>query len=429
LKSKIRILSDIKERFMTKPTLKNFALALGLLALALISSTILAQVGLGPKLPGKNPASAAPQAASHQTKTPGAPSYTYTLLSFPGTFYTYASGINPGVTSSKTEIVGGYSAADGEGEAGFLAHVSGTKTVAEAYKAVNYPHEPLFQQADRVNDSGEIVGIYVDSSGVTHGYKQSGGKFTALNVPFAGAEGTWTEGLNNSGEIVGGWEDSDGNGHGLTLIGGTYASFDYPGAEFTFATGVIDICRKDGVPVVDQEAIRSLARERFAKLLQRPFRARMTRHIAMQDAPRAHVEDHQHIQQLELRRHRHHEIAGDDRIRMVPHECHPVLRRSFSPRTIILLPGPVLAHGSRRDQNAQLEIQLRRDSHLPPRGIFSRHSPNQFPYFLCEGRSARARLPPPEELESFPVPTDQRVRFHDQQRGLPMKHPRPQHKT
>jgi hypothetical protein len=238
LKSKIRILSDIKERFMRKPTLKNFALALGLLALALISSTILAQVGLGPKLPGKNPASAAPQAASHQTKTPGAPSYTYTLLSFPGTFYTYASGINPGVTSSKTEIVGGYSAADGEGEAGFLAHVSGTKTVAEAYKAVNYPHEPLFQQADRVNDSGEIVGIYVDSSGVTHGYKQSGGKFTALNVPFAGAEGTWTEGLNNSGEIVGGWEDSDGNGHGLTLIGGTYASFDYPGAEFTFATGV-----------------------------------------------------------------------------------------------------------------------------------------------------------------------------------------------
>src|ERR1700678_274083 len=65
----------------------------------------------------------------------------------------------------------------------------------------------------------------------------------------------------------------------------------------------------------------------------------------------------------------------------------------------------------------------------PQRGIFSRHSPNQFPYFLCEGRSARARLPPPEELESFPVPTDQRVRFHDQQRGLPMKHPRPQHKT
>ena len=40
---------------MTKQTLKNFAVALSLLGLALIPSTVSAQAGLASKLPGKNP--------------------------------------------------------------------------------------------------------------------------------------------------------------------------------------------------------------------------------------------------------------------------------------------------------------------------------------------------------------------------------------
>ena len=71
---------------MTKQSLRNFAIALGLLGLALIPSTSVAQVGPASKLPGKNPATAAAQAASHKTKKPGSPSYSYTLLSFPGLF-------------------------------------------------------------------------------------------------------------------------------------------------------------------------------------------------------------------------------------------------------------------------------------------------------------------------------------------------------
>jgi hypothetical protein len=216
---------------MTKQTLKNVALALALLGLALIPSTSLAQVGLAPRLPGKHPASAAAQAASHQTQPPGA-SYTYTLLSFPGTLYTYPEGINLGATTSKIEIVGG------TGQGGFLARVSEKETVTETYDAVNYPHEPAEQTANDVNDSGQIVGSYNDSSGVTHGYERSGGKFTTLNVPFAGATGTAGFGINNSGEIVGEWTDNDGGEHAFTLIGGTYASFDYPGAKFTTATDV-----------------------------------------------------------------------------------------------------------------------------------------------------------------------------------------------
>ncbi|MGA7633139.1 MAG: hypothetical protein WCB11_20435 [Terriglobales bacterium] len=92
---------------MTKQTLSNFTRALGLLGLALLASTSWAQVGFAAKLAGKHPASATTRAASHQTQTPGAPSYTYTLLSFPGTLYTYPEGINLGATTSKIEIVGG----------------------------------------------------------------------------------------------------------------------------------------------------------------------------------------------------------------------------------------------------------------------------------------------------------------------------------
>jgi probable HAF family extracellular repeat protein len=222
---------------MTKRTLKNVALSAGLLGLALSTSTGLAQVGLASKLRAGRPASGAAQSASHPAKTPGA-SYTYTLLSFPGTLYTYASGINPGATTSKTEIVGGYGSADADLDEGFLAHVSGKKAVTEAYRAVNYPHVPPQQIANDVNDSGQIVGQYNGRSGVSHGYERSGTKFTTIDVPFAGATSTEAYGINNSGEIVGEWTDSDGGEHAFTLIGGTYASFDYPGAKYTTATDV-----------------------------------------------------------------------------------------------------------------------------------------------------------------------------------------------
>jgi uncharacterized membrane protein len=209
---------------MTKQTFRNFALAMGLLALALIPSTSWAQVGLASKLPGKNPTTTAAQVVSHQTMAQGAPSYTFTLLSFPGSLDTVAEGINLGATTSKMEIVGA------AGQGGFLARVSGKKTVSEAYQAVNYSHGPDPQTPFAVNDSGQIVGAYDDYD---QGYERSGGKFTPIAVPFAGAQGTFPYGINNSGEIVGGWWDSNKIEHGFTLIAGTYTSFDYPGASET----------------------------------------------------------------------------------------------------------------------------------------------------------------------------------------------------
>jgi len=223
---------------MTQQTLRHFALFSLLMSLLLSASLSGAQVRLAANLPGKGRPSPTSHAAGHQAQTTDSPTYTYTLLNYPGQLSTDAICINKGATSSKTEIVGGYGAEPELSQAGFLARVSGTKTVTESYESVSYPHEPAEQFAECVNDSGQIVGTYVDSSGGSHGYEKNGGKFTLLDVSFSGATGTFPFSINNSGEVVGGWSDSDGNEPGFTLIGGSYASFDYPGGTQTYATDI-----------------------------------------------------------------------------------------------------------------------------------------------------------------------------------------------
>jgi len=57
-------------------------------------------------------------------------------------------------------------------------------------------------QALGVNDSGEIVGFYVDPmTGVQHGYIDNGGVFTTFDPP--GSTNTTINGVNDLGDIVG----------------------------------------------------------------------------------------------------------------------------------------------------------------------------------------------------------------------------------
>ncbi len=211
---------------MTKQGLKA-VLSAGLLGLALSTSTGLAQVGG----PSKFPASAAAQAASHREKAQGIPSYSYTVLAFPGSLSTNVNGINHGVTTSRIEIVG--TAAQG-----FLASVSEKKVTTEKYQALDYPHVSTEVTPIGINDSGQIVGTYIDNSDVSHGFVRNGVKFTTLAVPFAGATSTVPLANNDAGEIVGGWTDNGGVTHAFTLVGSTYTSFDYPGATYTQANDI-----------------------------------------------------------------------------------------------------------------------------------------------------------------------------------------------
>jgi uncharacterized membrane protein len=230
---------------MKKKILKSIAISSVLLGSILTACLAEAQVRAVGTLSGKRAGSSAGQATARSLITPGTPSYTYTLLSYPGQLITVAISINKGATTSKTEVVGGYGTGYGEYEAGFVARVSGTKTVAESYRSVVYPGESgADQYITSINDSGQIVGWYSGIPGRVVGYERSGGEFSPLNVPFPGATGTYPEYINNSGEIVGQWTDSDGNAHAFTLIGGAFTSFDYPGGtqtEFDYVNSAGDI--------------------------------------------------------------------------------------------------------------------------------------------------------------------------------------------
>ena len=92
---------------------------------------------------------------------------------------------------------------------------------------IDYPGAYL-TSPEAVNDSGAIVGYYLDSQyGNWHGFLYSGGVYTTIDDP-EGA--TFPEGINNSGVISGLIEVGLEN-HGFTYANGVFTTFDYPGAS------------------------------------------------------------------------------------------------------------------------------------------------------------------------------------------------------
>jgi len=143
-------------------------------------------------------------------------------------------------------------------------------------------------EAIGINDSGSVVGTYIDSNGVQHGYLLEGSKLTKLDppgvvslatawginnagvitvfgsdangtylsfttadkgttytpyhTPGEGAIGTAIHEINNNGDFVATYFDSSSNRHGVLYKGGTYYSFDDPnGVGSTRGVGINDM--------------------------------------------------------------------------------------------------------------------------------------------------------------------------------------------
>jgi hypothetical protein len=221
---------------MTRQSLKQIAVSSALVGLMLSSANSQAQG----KFPARKGTYAAGSRSSQSTSRPtqalasGAASYsTFSYIDFPQSPYTYATGINSGAASSKMEIVGEYGP---ENEAGFRMQVEGKKGTTYAFSPVNY-HGDSNQGAFGVNDFGQIVGVYGTASGL-NGYEYSKGKFTTIIVPFAGAQDTEPFEINNAGNIVGSYLDSSGDFQGFLLSGGVYTSFAYPGSTDTIPESI-----------------------------------------------------------------------------------------------------------------------------------------------------------------------------------------------
>lgn len=104
------------------------------------------------------------------------------------------------------------------------------------FKRINFPEPgPVNTQAYGINDKGQIVGGFGDSSG-SHGFLDTQNNFTALDVP--GAAGSTTAfGINSNGLIVG-WHLAYGRRHGFLYNQGAFTTLDFPGAFHTEALGI-----------------------------------------------------------------------------------------------------------------------------------------------------------------------------------------------
>jgi probable HAF family extracellular repeat protein len=127
----------------------------------------------------------------------------------------------------------------------FLFHAAVVVAALLALSRMGYAESYTFTQFDvpgaaltnasGINNAGQIVGQYTDSTGRTHGFLYSGGTFTTLDVP--GSSDTFAAGINDVGQIVGGYFAGTGT-HGFLYSGGTFATLDVPGSFFTTAKGI-----------------------------------------------------------------------------------------------------------------------------------------------------------------------------------------------
>jgi probable HAF family extracellular repeat protein len=89
-----------------------------------------------------------------------------------------------------------------------------------------------------VNDRGQIVGLFTDAGGETHGFLLDKGVFTQIDAP--GSTGTQTTAINDRGQIVGLFFDAGGVSHGFILDNGAFTQIDFPGATVTQLTDIND---------------------------------------------------------------------------------------------------------------------------------------------------------------------------------------------
>jgi hypothetical protein len=90
-----------------------------------------------------------------------------------------------------------------------------------------------FTEGRGINNSNTVCGDYVGSDDRGHGFFLSHGTFTEYNIPDAFT--TLVLGINNVGDFAGTFSDVNGIFHAFISLGGTVTPFDVPGASSSFA--------------------------------------------------------------------------------------------------------------------------------------------------------------------------------------------------
>ena len=105
----------------------------------------------------------------------------------------------------------------------------------EVITTFDYPGTGNLTLPQKINERGDIVGEFIDSSGVTRGFiRFSNGTFSDPIVDPNDTVGfTEGRGINNPRTVVGDYVISDGTVHSFLLSGDTFTEYDVPGAVQT----------------------------------------------------------------------------------------------------------------------------------------------------------------------------------------------------
>jgi len=125
---------------------------------------------------------------------------------------------------------------------GTFAQQAANSVSIEVLTTFDYPGTGNSTLPQKINERGDIVGIFLDSLGVSRGFVRfKNGSFSAPIVDPNDTVGfTEGRGINNPGTVCGDYVGSDGNSHGFFLSGGTFTEYDVPGALSTVVLGIND---------------------------------------------------------------------------------------------------------------------------------------------------------------------------------------------
>jgi hypothetical protein len=125
---------------------------------------------------------------------------------------------------------------------GTFAQQAASSGSIEVITTFDYPGAGNNTLPQKINERGDIVGEYVDSSGVARGFVRfSDGSFSAPIVDPNDTVGfTEGRGINNSRTVAGDYVISDGTVHSFFLSGGTFTEYDVPGAVQTNLLSIND---------------------------------------------------------------------------------------------------------------------------------------------------------------------------------------------
>jgi hypothetical protein len=126
---------------------------------------------------------------------------------------------------------------------GTFAQQAANSGSIEVITTFDYPGTGNLTLPQKINEKGDIVGEFIDSTGVTRGFVRfSDGSFSDPIVDPNDTVGfTEGRGINNSRTIAGDYASSDGSNHGFFLSGGTFTEYDVPGAVSTTVLGINDV--------------------------------------------------------------------------------------------------------------------------------------------------------------------------------------------